>query len=134
MVAFETTTGIFMGSSSHFPWASILQGDSGFFTIESFKPEPRRQKNRQNPWFPGISEGPCLKSSSRPLGHRDLIPLLKITPERRTRTGGSGRCSCSGQLIGNGFPLGWLRAAQSLSLSVICLPRGPAFPQLVLGL
>lgn len=96
---------------------------------------PRRQKNRQNHWLPGISVGSCLKSSSEPQWHQDLIPLLKINPEWRIWADGSGWCSCSRQLVDNGFPLGLLRAAQrpSLSLSIICLCLGSAFSQLVLG-
>lgn len=63
--------------------------------------------------------------------------MLKLNPEWRVWTDRSGRSFCPGQLFGNGFPLGWLQAAQRpfLSLSVICLPRGSAFSQLAaLGL
>lgn len=102
------------------PWraaASIFRGtinslrDGGFFITESFQPESRHQKTR-NHSFPRTPEGPCWKSSSRPQWHQGFIPFFRINPECRTWTEGSGRRSCSGQLLGHGFQLGFLWAAQ----------------------
>lgn len=93
---------------SIFPETIHPPGDSGCFKRKPFKLEPGCQKTL-NHGLLRISEGSCLRNSSGPQWHQGLIPLLRINPECKIWTDGSGRCSCSGQLIGNGFPLGFLQ-------------------------
>lgn len=77
----------------------------------SFQPEPRYQETRDH-LLPRMPEDPGWKSSSRPQWHQGFILSLRINPECRTWTDGSGQHSCSGQFIGHGSPLGFLWAAQ----------------------